>query len=366
MKAWKEEEITKGWKSIAKYNDFYDESINYLYSLDWRTNTYKSRLNIQSFENLNDLALLNQEEIAPLDCVKRGNPVYTTYGLFRSLIYPISVPKHDDSKLTFNKYGEYFDVSEIEGGSSRTLKKFIYFDTLYGEEDYFLPLPFVKMILSWEPTDELHKLGEDYQITYKGEVFDLYIDETNAEAYANDNKEGYTEYWVNDENGIIKNYYDIRDENIERKEYYLDLSSELGTPIEENTYSFKLKNNEKVDISIPDGYTYEIEELTSDGWQLVSINDDTSLTKAEGTVTDNVTYTFKNKSITEELSGLASLEDSKNPEKTTAVTVVNPQTPANPNTDDETKKNLKPPFTLLGASIAGLITVVFTIGRKIK
>lgn len=75
---------------------------------------------------------------------------------------------------------------------------------------------------------------------------------------------------------------------------YLDLSSQLGNPVGENTYSFKLKNGQSIDIEVPDGYQYEIEEQTQDGWQLVSINDNTSLTKVADTSTSDKTYVFKN------------------------------------------------------------------------
>ena len=155
----------------------------------------------------------------------------------------------------------------------------------------------------------------EYMI-YKNNRYQLYTDQY------------YTLYVLTDSD-TFAGYEEYRPTILEEPSTsYLNLTDEKFTKISDGEYSFKLTNNEKVDISIPDGYTYEIKELTKDGWELVSINDDTSLTKAEGTVTDNMTYTFKNKSTTEEHEPVE--PGNNEPQE--------PEEPASPNNNLEPKK----------------------------
>lgn len=53
---------------------------------------------------------------------------------------------------------------------------------------------------------------------------------------------------------------------------YVDFSKQgLQSAADPNTYTFNLKSGENIELQIPDGYTYEITEVTTDGWELDSV-----------------------------------------------------------------------------------------------
>ena len=106
----------------------------------------------------------------------------------------------------------------------------------------------------------------------------------------------------------------------------LDLSDYFGEPVEEGVYEFTLSNGDEITIpDIQEGFKYEIWEVEQDGWELVDINGDISMTKAEGTMLhEDVEYIFMNRSITPEPE--PEPEPEKSVEKKETPPVVNPQT----------------------------------------
>ena len=89
--------------------------------------------------------------------------------------------------------------------------------------------------------------------------------------------------------GIFEVFY-------EGGETLLDLSSELGQEVEEGIYSFTLKSNTeaKYITSISKGCNYEVWEADKVGWTLVSVDGDTTKTKASGIYNGSNTHTFVN------------------------------------------------------------------------
>lgn len=63
---------------------------------------------------------------------------------------------------------------------------------------------------------------------------------------------------------------------------------------DDGIYTFSLSNNGSRSFTIPCGYKYEIVEKAQQGWQLVSVNGDTSKTKAEGSLVNDTAHTFRN------------------------------------------------------------------------
>ena len=93
------------------------------------------------------------------------------------------------------------------------------------------------------------------------------------------------------------NYYNFTD-----KVFDYDLNSDIyEDDLDEYIFGgyvneITIKNGETIFLAnLPIGYRYEIEQLTPDGWELLSINGDNSLEVATGIIDNNgITYTFRN------------------------------------------------------------------------
>lgn len=94
---------------------------------------------------------------------------------------------------------------------------------------------------------------------------------------------------------------------------------------EEDYYIFTLSSNESKTIPVPEGYDYSIEQLTQDGWELVSINDDKTAINVSGVMgSENITYTFLNRKTTIDPTDPTPPENPTNPENPTPdITVPN-------------------------------------------
>ena len=115
---------------------------------------------------------------------------------------------------------------------------------------------------------------------------------------------------------------------------------------EEDYYIFTLSSNESKTIPVPEGYDYDIEQLTLDGWQLISINGDETTTEVSGAMGSNdITYTFLNKKL---------VNDNENGP-------IIPTTPTDPTiTVPDTGQNSASSFSTAKTGIAAFAIIVTT------
>ena len=192
--------------------------------------------------------------------------------------------------------GQDYDITEYEYFDKAELND--YFSNLWGN----FRSGMYQKVESQDGADMTCKMGGSL-------VYYKFITENGKEQwgdfYSNAGRIGGLVRYKGQEREIVKEYTGFSD-NEQRffgvidnglTPSYPDLSSQFQSAGENGIYSFSLKNGEGKSIAMDEGYSYEVWEETKEGWKLVAINNNSSLTKAEGTMgTEDVTYTFKNES----------------------------------------------------------------------
>ena len=149
--------------------------------------------------------------------------------------------------------------------------------------------------------------GHVYQLTYNGEVYELYSDTKNWDISSESGSTG-AGFWVHDPNDIFDDYDELFVVSTTSTPQAIDFSSMGGTLVPGTTdvYEFTITTSGgEGSITFPDlpyGYAYEITEMPASGWQ----NEGNS--KITGYTYSDKTETFTNRklydlSVTKNVSG---------------------------------------------------------------